>query len=619
MDQLIALFNNGRYAELELQARQLLEHEPQSGFYWKVLSVALQMQGKDALSALQTASNLLPGDAEAHCNLGNALRDCGQLAEAASQYRSALALRPDSAEIYGNLGNVLRDLGRHAEAAASLQRALQIKPGYAEAHYNLGIVMRELGQLESAIACYRQALALKPDFAEAYNNLGIALRESAQLDDAISSFQHALEINPNYADAHYNLANVFNDQGSFDAAVLQYRRALELRPNHAEALNNLGNALKDAGQLDEACRAYEAAIAIEPGLISSQYSLSLLKTYSASDPHLAMLEQQLPQEVALPMEARIRFWFTLGKVREDLGLYDASFSAYQQGNQLQQALLKWDKKAEKAEEAMFERVMSVFSKSFFATHQLPIDTGKSPIFIVGMPRSGTSLLEQILSTYPGVHGAGELSDISAVVTAAMPERRFALFPEALLDLSSADIRKMGEHYIERIWRHAPGASHVIDKMPANFFYLGMIHLMLPNAKIIHAMRDPMDSCFSCYSRLFINNNLGFTYDLEALGRYYARYGKLMRHWHNVLPPGTILDMRYEELVADTETQARRLLAYLGLPWDANCLDFHRNKRQVKTASIAQVQKPIYRTSLARWERYADHLNPLLELVKEYRS
>jgi tetratricopeptide (TPR) repeat protein len=619
MDQLIELFNSGHYAELELQARQLLLHDPQSGFFWKVLSVALQMQGKDALDALLTASKLLPDDAEAYCNLGNALRDRGQLVEAAEQYRSALTLRPDSAETHGNLGNVLRDLGQHAEAATSLQRALQIKPGYAQAHYNLGIVMRELGQLESAIACYRQALAQKPDFAEAYNNLGIALRESEQLDEAISSFQQALQINPNYADAHYNLANGLNDLGRFDAAVLQYRQALKLRPNHAEALNNLGNALKDTGLLDEACGAYEAAIAVEPDLIAPQYSLSLLKTYSRSDPHLAMLEQQLPQVAGLPMEARIRFWFTLGKVREDMGLYDASFSAYQQGNQLQQALLKWDEKVEKAEEALFERVMSVFSRNFFAARQLSGHATKSPIFIVGMPRSGTSLLEQILSTYPGVHGAGELSDVSDVVTAAMHEGRFALFPEAVRDLSDADIRKMGEQYIERIWRHAPGASHVVDKMPANFFYLGMIHLMLPNAKIIHAMRDPMDSCFSCYSRLFINDNLGFTYDLEALGRYYVRYSKLMRHWHDILPPGTVLDMRYEELVADTETQARRLLAYLGLPWDANCMDFHHNKRQVKTASAAQVQKPIYRTSLARWERYADHLAPLLELVKEYRA
>ena len=178
---------------------------------------------------------------------------------------------------------------------------------------------------------------------------------------------------------------------------------------------------------------------------------------------------------------------------------------------------------------------------------------------------------------------------------------------------------MGEQYTDRIWQLAPDAVRITDKMPSNFFYLGMIHLMLPHAKIIHAMRDPMDSCFSCFSRLFNENNLGFTYDLETLGRYYVRYSKLMRHWHAVLPPGTILDLRYEDMVADTEGQARRLLDYLDLPWDEKCLDFHQNKRQVKTASAAQVRKPIYKTSLARWKRFGGHLDPLFELVKDFRE
>jgi len=614
MDQLIALFNSGRYAELEQQARQLLDIEPQSGVFWKVLSVSLQMQGKDALNALQKANDLLPDDAEACCNLGNALRDLGQLDAAAARYRRALELKSDSAETHGNLGNILRDLGQYTEALASFQRALQIKPGYAEAHYNRGIVLRELGRFTEAIASYRQALVLRPDFQQAHNNLGVALCDADQLAPAISHFRQALAIDPNYADARYNLGNALNEGGRYDEAVLQYRQALELKPGNADALNNLGNALKEAGQMQEACRAYESAVAAKPDFITAHYSLSLLKTYCSTDPHLAMLERQLPKVTTLPMDLRIRFWFALGKIREDLAQYDESFVAYLHGNRLQQASLKWD---EAAEEKLFERTASVFSKDFFATSPPSERSGKVPIFIVGMPRSGTSLLEQILSTYPGVHGAGELSDMSEVVTTAMPGESFERFPEAATNLSAADFVKMGEQYIERIWRHAPGAMHVIDKMPANFFYLGMIRQMLPNAKIIHAMREPMDSCFSCFSRLFANDNLEFTYDLQTLGRYYRRYITLMHHWHAVLPAGTILDMRYEDLVADTEAQAKRLLAYLDLPWDARCLDFHQNKRAVKTASAAQVRKPIYQTSLARWERYASHLAPLRELVKDY--
>jgi hypothetical protein len=236
-----------------------------------------------------------------------------------------------------------------------------------------------------------------------------------------------------------------------------------------------------------------------------------------------------------------------------------------------------------------------------------------------MPRSGTSLLEQILATCPGVYGAGELSELSEVVASAMPGADFRYFPEAVGAMKAQELQRMGEQYLERIWRHAPDAVRITDKMPANYFYVGMIHLMLPGAKIIHAMRDPMDSCFSCYSRLFNESNLSFAYDLGTLGRYYARYITLMRHWQAVLPANTILDMRYEDMVADTETQARRLLAYLGLPWDDRCLAFHQNKRRVITASAAQVRKPIYQTSLARWKRYSEHLAPLLELVKDYRD
>ncbi|HSY30182.1 MAG TPA: tetratricopeptide repeat protein, partial [Burkholderiaceae bacterium] len=292
----------------------------------------------------------------------------------------------------------------------------------------------------------------------------------------------------------------------------------------------------------------------------------------------------------------------------------------QEGNRLQHALLQTN---EIEDDAMLERLMAVFSKEFFTTHRATPsssgDAGKTSIFIVGMPRSGTSLLEQILATYPGIFGAGELTDIGEVVTAAMPGGAAGQFPGAVPGLSAEDFKRMGEDYVKRVRQRAPDATRITDKLPANFLYLGMIHLMLPNARIIHAMRDPMDSCFSCYSRLFDTNKLPFAYDLESLGRYYDRYSKLMRHWHAVLPAGTILDVRYEDMVADTEGHARRLLVYLGLPWDDRCLAFHQNKRQVATASAAQVRKPIYKTSVARWEHFRTHLAPLLDLVKDYRD
>jgi tetratricopeptide (TPR) repeat protein len=505
---------------------------------------------------------------------------------------------------------------RYAEAESIALGLIKRFPRHGFAWKALGTVRKRQGRKDEAIAALRKAAELMPEDAETHNNLGNALREQGRTSEAEELYRHALLLRPTYVEAHYNLGYVLKDQKRVEEAETQYRRALELNPDYAPAHNNLGNVLKDQGRLAEACASYEAAIALKPNFIESHYGLSSLKTYRASDPHLGMLDALLAEIGAMPVEARIRYWFTLGKVREDLGLHDASFSAYQEANQLQHALLPFD---EAADEAAHVRVMEFFSKEFFKQRSRPLDAGKVPIFIVGMPRSGTSLLEQILSSYPGVFGAGELTDISEVVMAAVPDEDFTRFPNAMRDFSANDFKQLGERYSERVARLAPGATYITDKMPANYFYVGMIYLMFPNAKIIHAMREPMDSCFSCYSRLFNMKNLAYSYDLGTLGRSYARYIKLMRHWHAVLPAGTIFDLRYEDMVADTEGQARRLLEYIGLPWNEQCLAFHENKRRVKTASAAQVRKPIYKTSLARWKHYENHLGELFDLVKDYRD
>jgi hypothetical protein len=305
---------------------------------------------------------------------------------------------------------------------------------------------------------------------------------------------------------------------------------------------------------------------------------------------------------------------------EDLGRFDASFSAYENGNRLKFSSLMWD---EEKETAFVERIKRTFSKEFFGRSEVHADTAnrqatsdRTPIFILGMPRSGTSLLEQILSTHPGVFGAGELMTMHDVITNAMPDEDFGHYPDAIGNFSPVQWQQLGERYLHKVWQLAPGASYITDKLPANFMHIGMIHLMFPNAKIIHAMRDPMDSCFSNYSRLFNKNNLAFSYDLKALGKYYNRYDALMEHWHALLPAGAILDCRYEEMVENTEYEAKRVLEYIGLPWDEQCLDFHKNKRRVKTASQAQVQKPIYKSSVARWKPYEAHLDSLRKLIDQ---
>jgi tetratricopeptide (TPR) repeat protein len=462
----------------------------------------------------------------------------------------------------------------------------------------------------------QKAAQLLPNDAETFNNLGSTLLGHGQSDDAVAALRRALEIKPDFAEAFSNLGNALRALDLHEEAAVNYQRALAIKPDFASARGNFAIALGKLGFLDEASQHYHAAISMIPDFIDGHYGLSQLKTYREDDPHCAMLEAQIGRISALSPDLRVRYWFALGKMREDLGRYEASFDAYQEGNRLQHAMLAPN---DTHEVALLERIISVFSEELLAIHADSGYAGKAPIFIVGMPRSGTSLLEQILATYPGVYGAGELPDMSEVSRLTFRGQAPKPYPLAVPDLSAEDLRRMGENYATRVWRHAPDAARITDKMPANFFYVGLIRMILPHAKIIHAMRDPMDSCFSCYSRLFIKENQSFSYDLEMLGHYYVRYIKLMRHWQAVLPPGTMLDVRYEDMVANTEQQARRLLEFLDLPWDERCLAFHQNKRRVDTASAAQVRKPIYQTSLARWERFADHLTPLLDLVKDYRN
>jgi len=538
----------------------------------------------------------------------------GQFAAAEAVLRQIVHSAPDHHSAWHMLGLLAFEVGNLELASQLIAHAVRLNNAVALYHRNLGELHRRLGRLAEAVAAGERATALAPDDLDAHYNLGLAHTDKGEWDAAIRAYRRALELNPNHGLSWNNLGAALEKKGDLAGAEAAYARAVALNPAHHEAQNNLGAIYSEQGRLEDACRCFEDSIRANPDFIEPHFNLSSLKTYRADDPHLLYLERNLVKAGDMPVKARIRYWFALGKAREDVGHYDEAFAAYAEGNRLQHELLPCD---EVRADAMLERLTTVFDRDFFAARRDVPGSDKAPIFIVGMPRSGTTLLEQILASHLAVHGAGELPDLNQVIMDA-PARAERRFPDFVPDLQPDEFRRMGEAYAERVWRLAPGAQHITDKMPANFFYIGMIRLMLPNAKIIHAMRDPMDSCFSNYARLF-NDTMEFAYDLGTLGRYYVRYIKLMRHWHAVLPAGSILDLRYEDMVADTEGQARRILDYLGLPWDDNCLAFHQNKRHVKTASVAQVRKPIYKTSVARWRRFESHLQPLLEIVQAYRD
>lgn len=573
---------------------------------------ALLAQGQlaEAVHSLRHAIAHQPQQPEAHYLLGNALGAQDQLDEAANCFRRALELQPDFIDAHARLGHTLMALGQADAAETHFLRVLNVRPTEASAHNSLGIIYRGQARLAEAEACYRRALAIQSGDAKVHNNLGNLLRELGRRDEAEACYRRALAAHQNFAEPHFNLGNMLRDKQQWREAEQSYRHALTLRPDYLMALNNLGLCLKKQGRVDEACACFEAALAIKPDFLQCLCNLAPFKTYAADDPQLRMLESQRHQLPKLPPAGQVNYWFALGKMREDAGHYDDAFAAYAEGNRLQAARFPHN---EARAVALIERLRAAFP----AEPRIRASTDhRTPIFIVGMPRSGTSLIEQILASHPGIHGAGELTDLPDLLHAL--EQPGTVYPEIVGTLSDQELQHLGEAYLERAWRHAPQATHITDKLPDNFQHVGMIRRMLPQAKIIHAMRDPLDSCLSCYARLFEDGHLDFSCDLGHLGRYYVRYIELMRHWQRVLPPGSVLDLRYEDMVADTEGQARRLLAYLDLPWDARCLDFHRNTRTVRTASIAQVRQPIYRKSVARWQHFAAQLEPLMEIVRDYR-
>ena len=545
--------------------------------------------------------------------MGAVHKDLGQLDEAVASYRRALEITPDFAEAHYNLGIALQEQGQIVRAMASYRHALKINPDYAEAHSTLGNALRDIGHLDAALDCYCRALELKPDIAEKHGNMGNILHDLGQLDNAVASYCRALELKPDYAEAHNNLGNVLHDLGQIDDAVVSYRRALEIKPDLAKAHSNLGGALMELGKKEEAGKFLNRAIELAPGDARPLTTALFYLPCQQNDPRLEQLEAVYAQRKTLPLEERIRLNFAMGKAMKNIGHYDRSFAAYEEANRLRYQAHPFD---EAADECFLEKSCSFYTEELFNKYEAlekslpPIHDERVPIFIVGMPRSGTTLIEQILASHPAIYGAGELSTLSKIAKKA--EHLF--FNSLGTEDTLLELRKLGQEYLDQVWKLAPDALYITDKMPSNYRYLGLIYLMLPNAKIIHALRDPMDTCFSCYA---LNFRTGHEYssDLSMLGRHYLRYTKLMKHWHSVLPPSRILDVHYEYNVIDPEYKARRMLDYLELPWEPACLRFYETERAVRTPSVLQVHKPIYSSSVGRWKLFEKHLRSLLQIIE----
>ena len=605
-----ALVRLHAFAEAEAELRKALEKKPNIPKALRELSSALFGQGKgdEAVACLQRIVDLDPGKSVSHFDLSSACSRIGKHEEAQAALQESFRLDPKRQNLFEAI-RLQRD-GRPKDAEMRLREILRDDPTNATATRALGSIALEEGRYKLATRLLRNAVKLAPDYFAAWVDLSRALTEFEQIDDARDAIAEVIKLEGSLAYPYVLLGNLESKVGDYEAAVTAFEAALNRQADNGGALAGLGHALKTIGRQEQAIDRYRSCIQTYPAFGEAWWSLANLKTFRFSDDEVAVMEQHVDEE-RLGDEPRVNINFALGKAYEDRGDYDKAFFRYDSGNQLRRPHEVYDPVQN---EALHDQIIEMITPQFIEENASQAEQRNDPIFIVGLPRSGSTLIEQILASHSLVDGTHELGDLPRIVNQlGSGGGKGAGYPEKLLDLSADDWSDAGRAYLAATQKYRAGAPYFIDKNPNNFMYIGLLRLILPNVKIINARRHPLDSCFGSYKQLFASGQ-PFSYDLVELGEYYLQYQRLVAHFHEVIP-GFVLDVEYENVVGDFEVQVRRILEYCGLPFEEACLRFHETTRAVKTASSEQVRQPIYASSVNLWKRYESNLGELVEVLQ----
>lgn len=617
----LRLHKTGQLDQAESCYKQILEQEPSAPNTLHYLSLLKGQQKKysEAADYATRAIGLAPDNPHYYYTLGNSLKQQNKTDEAITAYQQALVLKPEYAEASYELGGALLTQQKYDAAADAFKQALTVNPTFTEAYIALGITRNHQQQYQKATHALQEAIALNPHDPIALLELATALIEQRYFPAAGEALRKVLALNENNREALYLLAEVCYETRDFDEAIAAITKVIALGENadnpqaifnHANAYGNLGIYLQIKGDFDGAEKAFLKALSLNEGNVTAYLGLEEIGRFPADFNPIEKINRliQTPERYT---KAQLGFLHvTLSRMLEKQGKDDDAFNHLRIGKQLKRESSHWS--LEPTRHA-FEELMTFFTPNFIQSHQGVGNPSHAPIFVVSMPRSGSTLTEQILATHSQVYGAGELGALNGAVTNLVGMNNLD-FPHVLKSLSDDDFMKIGNQYLDYVNSIADiKTSYFTDKLPANFRLIGFIHLILPNAKIIHCVRHPVDTCLGCYKQIFRDQNLEYADDLTDVGEYYRLYNQLMNHWKKLFP-GKILDVHYEQLVTDQEAQTRRLLDFCGLPWEAQCLDYHKTQRPVFTASSVQVRQPLYSSALGRWKRSEKHLGPLLDAL-----
>ena len=646
-------FNLGVVAEaqnkpdeaVEAYRRAVAKDPKLAAAHYNLGVIAKTNQDTEAAAAyFRAAVEAQPDYIEALNNLGTVLQAQDKVEEAASYYQKALDIRDDFPATWHNMGLAQQHLGNLDKAIHAYGKAIDLKHNMPETHFNLGAIYHAQNRHDDAKAQYEKAIALNPRFgeaqyrlatlliregeyaeaekharlgvrhtqqhdAEAYHTLGLAQKQQEKLEEARLNFSKCVKMDPTYAGAQMNLGNVYKDMGKLKKAEQHYLLALDARPDYADSLNNLANLYLMQGDKKKAEDYFRRAIELKPDFGHAHRHLSATIKYSVDDPLIPQMEA-LYQNAELAEEERMHIAFSLAKAYSDTKQYEKVFPVLQVANAIRRKDYP-DYSTETVRETI-HNIIKTYSKEFLQNAPSSGLKSNLPIFIMGMPRSGTTLIEQILSSHNDVHGADELIYMQTVAIKESTAMTGKDFIGAAQEYNSSQLKALGNLYLERLRKHASKAKRITDKMPSNTYYAGLIHMALPNAKIILCRRDPMAVCLSIY-KLYFSGPQPFAYDMEELAHQYLLQQELMDHWREAIPD-QVYDLQYETLVENQEEESKKLFQFLGLDWQEQCLEFYKSKRSVKTASLVQVRNPIYTSSLKPWEPYAKELEPIARIL-----